>query len=98
MKIGYIAGFWATNIGNSFYNLGALYLLKKIFGEQNVFFIPDPPQWLWNVNNEYDFIMSTIACFGKYRNPGLDPGILPVQTITKTGIKCAHMIYVAYAP
>ncbi len=56
MKIGYIAGFWATNIGNSFYNLGALYLLKKIFGEQNVFFIPDPPQWLWNVNNEYDFI------------------------------------------
>jgi len=56
MKIGYIGGFWATNIGNSFYNLGALYLLKKIYGEDSVYFIPDPPQWMWKVDNNYDFI------------------------------------------
>jgi hypothetical protein len=56
MKIGFIGGFWASNIGNSFYNLGALYLLKKVFGSDNVFFVPDPPQWLWKVNNNYDFI------------------------------------------
>lgn len=56
MKIGYIGGFWATNIGNSFYNLGALYLLKKIFDEKNVYFVPDPPGWMWNVENNYDFI------------------------------------------
>lgn len=57
MKIGYIGGFWATNIGNSFYNLGALHLLKKIFGEDNVFFVPDPPQWFWsNVKNDYPLI------------------------------------------
>jgi hypothetical protein len=56
MKIGYIGGFWATNIGNSFYNLGALYLLKEVYGEDNVYFIPDPPQWMWKVDNNYDFI------------------------------------------
>jgi len=56
MKIGYIGGFWATNIGNSFYNLGALHLLKKVYGEDNVYFIPDPPQWTWKVDNNYDFI------------------------------------------
>lgn len=56
MKIGYIGGFWATNIGNSFYNLGALYLLKKIYGNENVYFIPDPPGWFWNTTKNYDFI------------------------------------------
>ena len=56
MKIGYIGGFWATNIGNSFYNLGALHLLKKVYGEGNVYFIPDPPQWMWKVDNNYDLI------------------------------------------
>ena len=56
MKIGYIGGFWATNIGNSFYNLGALHLLKEVYGEDNVYFIPDPPQWMWKVDNNYDFI------------------------------------------
>ncbi len=57
MKIGYIGGFWATNIGNSFYNLGALHLLKKVFGEDNIFFVPDPPQWFWSkVKNDYKLI------------------------------------------
>jgi hypothetical protein len=56
MKIGYIGGFWASNIGNSFYNLGALSLLKTLYGEDNVYFIPDPPGWMWKVENHYDFI------------------------------------------
>lgn len=59
MKIGYIGGFWATNIGNSFYNLGALHLLKKVFGEDNVYFIPDPPQEYWSkVKNDYKWIQN----------------------------------------
>lgn len=56
MKIGYIGGFWATNIGNSFYNLGAKYLLDEVYGKENVFFVPDPPQWFWKVDNNYDLI------------------------------------------
>jgi len=57
MKIGYIGGFWATNIGNAFYNLGALHLLKKVFGEENVYFIPDPPQeYFSKIKNDYKWI------------------------------------------
>jgi len=59
MKIGYIGGFWATNIGNSFYNLGALHLLKKMFGENNVYFVPDPPQEYWStIKNDYKMIQN----------------------------------------
>jgi len=59
MKIGYIGGFWATNIGNSFYNLGALHLLKEVFGEENVYFLPDPPQEYWpTVKNDYKWIQN----------------------------------------
>lgn len=56
VKIGYIGGFWASNIGNSFYNLGALSLLKSAFVDDEIFFIPDPPGWMWKVQNNYDFI------------------------------------------
>ena len=59
MKIGYIGGFWATNIGNAFYNLGALHLLKKVYGEDNVYFIPDPPQEYWSkIKNDYKMIQN----------------------------------------
>jgi hypothetical protein len=57
IKVGYVAGSWATNIGNSFYNLGALWLLKKLYGSENVFLVPDPPQVYWNnVVNDYSYI------------------------------------------
>jgi hypothetical protein len=59
MKIGYVGGFWATNIGNAFYNLGALHLLKKVYGEANVYFIPDPPQEYWpKIKNDYKMIQN----------------------------------------
>jgi len=59
MRVGYIGGFWATNIGNSFYNLGALHLLKKVYGEDNVYFIPDPPQEYWSkISNDYKMIQN----------------------------------------
>ncbi len=57
MRVGYIGGFWSTNIGNSFYNLGALWLLQEVFGQENVFFVPDPPQVYWSsLNTDYDLI------------------------------------------
>jgi len=59
MKIGYIGGFWATNIGNAFYDLGALHLLKRVYGEDNVYFIPDLPQEYWStVTNDYKMIQN----------------------------------------
>jgi hypothetical protein len=59
MKIGYIGGFWATNIGNSFYNLGALHLLNDVFGKNDVYFLPDPPQEYWSkIKNDYKWIQN----------------------------------------
>jgi hypothetical protein len=59
MKIGYIGGFWATNIGNSFYNLGALHFLKEVFGKDDVYFIPDPPQEYWStIKHDYKWIQN----------------------------------------
>ena len=43
MKVVYVSGYWATNIGNAFFNLGADYVLKKVFGEANVNAIFDQP-------------------------------------------------------
>lgn len=61
VKIGYIGGFWATNIGNSVYNLGTIYLLTKLYGKKNIYFLNDPPAHFWNENGEnpkksFDFL------------------------------------------
>lgn len=57
MNIGYIGGFWATNVGNSFYNIGMMKLLKSIQGEDNVHFVPDPPQVNWaGLRGDYSVI------------------------------------------
>lgn len=50
-NIGIVGGFWSTNIGNSFFNLGALYVLKKIFPNDNVFLISDQPGY-WTFNKK----------------------------------------------
>ena len=56
MKIGYVGGHWHTNIGNSFYNLGAIDLLKRI-NQHSVYFIPDPAQEYWeSLKNDYKYI------------------------------------------
>lgn len=43
MKVAYVGGYWATNIGNAFFNLGADYVLKQVFGDKNVNMIFDQP-------------------------------------------------------
>jgi hypothetical protein len=40
-KVAYIGGCWSTNIGNAFFNLGADYVLKQVFGDENVFMVAD---------------------------------------------------------
>lgn len=56
MKVAYIGGLWSRNIGNAFYNLGTDAFLKKV-GIEEVYFIPDPPQWdCVDIRNNYDLI------------------------------------------
>lgn len=40
-KVAYIGGCWSTNVGNGFFNLGADYVLKQIFGDENVNMVMD---------------------------------------------------------
>lgn len=56
MKIAYVGGYWATNIGNSFYDLGIISLLTKIYGKDNVYFVNDISAWVWNVKNDYQYL------------------------------------------
>ncbi|MBI2706459.1 MAG: hypothetical protein HYX32_14395 [Actinobacteria bacterium] len=56
MRIAYVGGFWATNIGNAFYNLGALHALRAADPSNQVFLIPDLASWHWNSENAYDVV------------------------------------------
>ena len=60
MRVGYIGGSWSTNIGNSFYNMGALWLLKNVYGNDNVSFIPDPPQVYWG-SLDHDYGLAKVS-------------------------------------
>ncbi len=49
-KVAYVGGYWETNVGNGFFNLGADYVLKQVFGEENVTMVFDQPAYItqWN--------------------------------------------------
>ena len=51
-KVAYIGGYWSPNIGNAFFNLGADYVLKQVFGNENVTMVFDQPAYItqWNTN------------------------------------------------
>lgn len=52
-EIGFVGGFWSTNIGNSFFNLGADFLLRKLFPHDTIRMISDQPGYwtFWNKKN-----------------------------------------------
>lgn len=54
--VAFIGGHWSGNIGNAYYNLGALKLLKDIFGNEAAYLIPDPPGWRHSVSDDFDLI------------------------------------------
>lgn len=41
MKVAYCTGFWCTNVGNGFFSLGVEYVLRKVFGAENVTVVSD---------------------------------------------------------
>lgn len=42
-RVALVSGFWGQNIGNAFFNVGGHWILRQIFGEDNVAFIQDQP-------------------------------------------------------
>jgi len=49
LRVLLVSGFWGQNIGNAFFNLGGMYILKNVFPHEEVTFIHDHPQW-WIFN------------------------------------------------
>ncbi len=45
-KVAFIGGYWSPNIGNAFFNMGADYVLKKVFGDENVTMVFDQPAYI----------------------------------------------------
>jgi len=42
-----VGGYWSTNIGNSFFQLGAKYILERVFPGDNIIMLSDQPGF-WN--------------------------------------------------
>lgn len=53
MKVAYVGGYWATNVGNAFFNIGADYVLKQVFGEENVHIVFDHPAGIIRSKKKY---------------------------------------------
>ena len=50
-RVALVCGFWGTNIGNAFFNLGGKLILDQIFGAGRVAFIQDQPGYM-TFNNQ----------------------------------------------
>ena len=48
-RVALVGGFWAQNIGNAFFNIGGMRILKEVFSNYSVEFIQDQPGY-WTFN------------------------------------------------
>jgi hypothetical protein len=53
-RVAYVSGGWASNIGNAYYNLGALCALRLAFGASQVCAVPDVATWVWDVTGNFE--------------------------------------------
>jgi hypothetical protein len=72
-----VTGYWSTNIGNSFFQLGAEYMLRQAFPNDRVVLLSDQPGY-WNVKignpaNSLDYLahveMDYLVIQGPYLRP-----------------------------
>lgn len=75
-----LAGYWSTNIGNAFFQLGAQYVLEKAMPGAHVFLIGDQPGY-WNVrkgnpSNALDYVkhldLDAVVVLGPYVRPEME--------------------------
>lgn len=80
LRIAVLAGYWSTNIGNSFFQLGAQYLLQRALPDAQVFLIGDQPGY-WNVGrgnpaNALDYAahieVDALAILGPFCRPEME--------------------------
>lgn len=100
MNIGIYAGYWSTNIGNSFFQYGAKYVIQKAFPEANVFFIADEQGYInpkkGNPTNSFNSILNIdldiAVILGPFIRPEVAKIVIPtLQELKKKGIKILAM-------
>lgn len=79
-RIGVLTGYWSTNIGNAFFQLGAVYAIEKAYPGAHVFPIGDQPGY-WNTSagnppNAIDYAkhldLDAIVILGPYVRPEMN--------------------------
>jgi hypothetical protein len=61
MTVAYVLGGWATNVGNSFYDLGAINLLEQACGPREVVPVANVASWFWTTPNSIDMLGDVVA-------------------------------------
>ncbi len=79
-RIGVLAGYWSTNIGNAFFQLGAEHVLNRAYPGAHVFLIGDQPGY-WNTRlgnpaNALDYVkhldLDAVVVLGPYVRPEME--------------------------
>lgn len=79
-RIGVLTGYWSTNIGNAFFQLGAVYALQQAYPSAHVFPIGDQAGY-WNTNagnpaNSIDYAkhldLDAVVILGPYVRPEMN--------------------------
>lgn len=84
-KVAFIGGYWSSNIGNAFFNLGAEYVLGQVFGEENVTMVMDQSAYMlqWktrrgNIPWALDYWAHLCVDFVVLLGPCLSRNFLPI--------------------
>lgn len=82
-RVAYVAGGWATNIGNAFYQLGNIHLLEQAFGPGSVSFVPDLNFWIWRLDGQphLDLAHHVDADLYVFSGPILTDALLRYETL-----------------
>lgn len=93
-KVAYVGGYWSTNVGNGFFNLGADYVLKQVFGDDNVTMVFDQSAYVpgWkktkgNVYNSVDYNSHLCIDYIVLLGPVLSRNFLPIWKNTLDELK-----------
>lgn len=100
MNIGIYSGYWSTNIGNSFFQLGAEYVLRQAFPNANIFPIADEPGYIFpkkgnpanSFNPTHHLDLDYAVILGPFIRPEVSNIVLPTLRILKSrGVKILAM-------
>lgn len=100
MNIGIYTGYWSTNIGNSFFQLGEEFLLKKVFPNAYIYPVADEPGYInpvkGNPGNAFNPVvhqkLNYAVVLGPFIRPEISKIILPtLRQLKKQGTKILAM-------